>query len=166
MEDPKIRNLEKEIQELKVNRGRFLLKNPGKSVKWFDDKIQKLNIALIQREIELGQTIYTQRSTLGQILPDDPAVRDKVCKKVVAISLAADFLIDTVEEFKASLDEYGVDSPDITHEVNRVVELAQKTASRLLQLKSHALDTVLLDNQDLIEKLTEETMLYIDKTMK
>lgn len=105
-----------------------------------------------------------QRSTLGQLIPREELVRNDVYKKLVEISLAADYQLQTIEDFRDTLNKLGVESSDIFNEVRECATLCQKTASRLLE--AQGLSKVLLENEDLLHSLHEVTLNYINKTLE
>lgn len=107
-----------------------------------------------------------KRVTLKDLLPEDEVVRNNVHKQLVAISLAADYLLQEAEDFREILANLGILSADIDDEVKEVVKMANKTASRMVGTKAKQLENVLLENHELLQSLHEVTMDYINKTLE
>lgn len=106
------------------------------------------------------------KTTLNRLLPDDEAIRNKVYMQLIEISLAADYQVQALENFRDTLDSLEIESADIFKEVHECVHLAQKTATRLLIDKAPALSNMLLDNTELLDNLHSITEDYISKNIK
>lgn len=107
-----------------------------------------------------------KRVTLKELLPKDEIVRHNIHKQLVAISLAADYLLHESLTFKETLDKLGIRSSDIDDEVKHLCNLAQKTASRMVGTKAVQLEQVLIDNEELLNSLHDKTLDYINKTLE
>lgn len=135
---------------------------------WIRYSSLSLKIAELEREIAKlkEERDNYKRVTLKDLLPRDAVVRNDVHKKLVAISLAADYLLQESEDFRETLDKLGIRSSDIDDEVKHLCTLAQKTASRMIGTKAVQLEQVLLDNEELLKSLHKTTLDYIDKTLE
>lgn len=134
----------------------------------FNAQIISMQIKQLEEEIARlkEEKDNYKRVTLKDLLPEDEVVRNNVHKQLVAISLAADYLLQEAEDFREILANLGILSADIDDEVKEVVKMANKTASRMVGTKAKQLENVLLENQELLQSLHEVTMDYINKTLE
>lgn len=135
---------------------------------WLHASMTQSHINQIEKEIAAlkEEKDNYKRVTLKELLPKDEIVRNNVHKALVEISLAADYLLQTAEDFRELLAKLGIQSSDIDEEVKQVVKMANKTASRMVGTPAKQLESVLLDNQELLQSLHQVTLDYINKTLE
>lgn len=154
--DLTLRKLKRQYKTQSSNGYNFNARIISMQIKQLEDEIAKLK----------EEKDNYKRVTLKDLLPEDEVVRNNVHKQLVAISLAADYLLQEAEDFREILANLGILSADIDDEVKEVVKMANKTASRMVGTKAKQLESVLLENQELLQSLHEVTMDYINKTLE
>lgn len=155
-------------KDLKLRRLRERYKNYLRANRYLEASMANNDIQRLEQEIKAlkEEKENYKKVTLKDLLPRDEVVRNNVHKALVEISLAADYLLQAAEDFREILAKLDIQSADIDDEVRQVVKLAQKTASRMVGTPAKQLESVLLNNEELLQSLHQVTLDYINKTLE
>lgn len=123
-----------------------------------DKKIQELDEKMLAYKNELKAY---DKVTLQSIMPKEGPVHDQIIRQLMEISLASDYLMQTIEDFRDILSKLDIESADIFKEVKELSTRSNKMASRLLTDKSQHLSNLLLEDDELLHSLSELTKSYI-----
>lgn len=120
--------------------------------------INKISVEVEELRLELKAY---DRITLQSLMPKEGPVHDQIIRQLIEISLASDYLMQTIEDFRSILSKLDIESADIFKEVKELSTRSNKVASRLLTDKSEYLSNLLLEDEELLHSISELTQNYI-----
>lgn len=119
-----------------------------------------------ETELRLEQALHPAQASLGQLLPDDTEVRNRIYRLLVKVPLAADLLYDILVELQGEVRTLGLSEVTLTEAVDK----ARKAVSQLVFFidtdKLAGLQKILSADSELINQQTVLLDRFLDGHME
>lgn len=155
----RLERLQEDLEKLIEQRARLV--KQGDLVKSL-----RYNALIEQKEIEIAECEYYEFKPLGEIISRDELAKNKVYARLLEVSLAADYLADAAVECKYILQQLGIDKMKITDDVEAIRKSANKLSALPCRSDFGELYDLMMDNDELVEKLHKTTRAYMKKKLK
>lgn len=121
-------------------------------------------IESVKKELEEAR-MYEPRK-LNECISRDEMLRDDIYRKLLKVSLAADFCNNCIEEVKSALRKHGLNDFSFRRDVDDLCKLSQKIASLVIIPGQSVLTDMLTDNDEFIDTCDEAADRHLAQKLK
>lgn len=155
----------KQFEELKKKQSEYMRTGRALQAMQLAPKIAAIKNELLEIDRREEERKYNEKVALRDLLPKDEVERNNIHKKLVKISLAADFLYDCLFDLECALNKMGILVNSLSDETNACCQSANTLASKLIIDKAPKLASVVLDDEPMVDQLHAIIDKYIEQTL-
>lgn len=148
-----------ELEELKSKRRQFIKRGDLVKAMGFDEAIKT-------KETEIKDCELYEYQPLSNLVNRDQLAKNKVYGRLLEIAIAADYLADTAVECKYILQQLGVGDIKMVEDVEIIRKYANKLSAMPCNPEYGELYDLMMDDDELVEKLHKTTRAYMKKKLK